>query len=260
MRFSLRPTNSATMSIIKTQSFELSVLSRGEENSKNFALILPGRLDTKDYGNFTSHAEHLANNGFRAVVFDPPGTWESPGDISLYTTTNYLRAINEVIEYYGNKPTLLLGHSRGAAAAILASMNHPAIIGIVPIMPNLGAPTPPGEQALQLGFKLEHRDVPPGTSPTEEQREFKLPINYWADGAKYNPAQALKDCTKPKLLIYGNRDKFTPVEEITALFETLPEPKALVEVSSDHDYRYHPEVVDQINDEIGKFIETYNLK
>jgi len=248
------------MSIIKTRSFELAVLTRGSETSRNLALILPGRLDTKDYGNFVSHAEYLADRGYFAVVIDPPGTWESPGDIGLYNTTNYLQAINEVIEYFGSRPTLLIGHSRGAAASILASMSHPAIIGIIPVMPNLGTPTPPGDKALQVGYKLEQRDLRPGTLPTEEHKEFNLPIAYWTDGAQYNPAEVFKKCTKPKLLIYGDQDRFTPVHEITSLFKTLPEPKMLVEVSSGHDYRYHGEVVQKINQEMGKFIDTYDLK
>lgn len=248
------------MTIIKTHSFELSVLTRGEESSKYLALILPGRLDTKDYSNFVSHAEYLARKKFYAVAIDPPGTWESPGDISLYTTTNYLRTIKELIEHFDNRPTLLIGHSRGAAAAILAGMQHPAIRGIVPIMPNLGTPTAPGEKAVQLGYKLEHRDLPPGTSVTAEQKMFKLPIAYWTDGEKYNPADALKQCTKPKLLIYGNQDEFTPIDEVQTLFNNLPDPKILVEVSSDHDYRYHEGVIGKINSEIGKFIETYISK
>lgn len=248
------------MPLIKTLSFELATLNQGDKHSKRLALILPGRLDTKDYGNFVSHAEYLAGKGLFVVIIDPPGTWESPGDISLYTTTNYLRVINEVIEYYGSRPTLLVGHSRGAAAAILASMKHPAIIGIVPIMPNLGTPTAPGDKALQVGYKIEYRDMPPGTAPTDIQKEFHLPINYWTDGANYHPAEALKQCTKPKLLVYGNQDEFTPVEEIDALFTTLPEPKMLVEVNSDHDYRYHSGAIQQVNQAMGQFLETYNLK
>lgn len=247
------------MKIIKTKTFELSILTRGDESSDRLVLILPGRLDTKDYGNFVSHAEYLAHQGFFAVTIDPPGTWHSPGDTSLYTTTNYLQAINELIEYFGNKPTLLVGHSRGAAAAILASIENPYVTGIMPIMPNLGTPTAPGAQALQLGYKLEYRDLPPGTSQTKEQKEFKLPITYWIDGAKYNPAEALKQCTKPKLLIYGDSDEFTPVDKITNLFALLPEPKILKEVASDHDYRYHPEIIRTVNEEMGRFIEVYEL-
>src|SRR3989338_10282910 len=107
--------------IIKTKSFELAVFTRGSENSNKLAILIPGRLDTKDYAHNTSHVEYLSKHGFYALSFDPPGTWESSGKIEEYNTTNYIKAINELIEYFGNKPTLLVGHSRGASVSMLAS-------------------------------------------------------------------------------------------------------------------------------------------
>lgn len=242
--------------IIKTKSFELAVLARGDENAKKLALLLPGRLDTKDYACFPSHADYLAEHGFYAVAFDPPGTWESPGDLDLYTTTNYIKAVNELIEYFGNKPTLLMGHSRGAAVSIFASVNH-AVVGIVPVMANFGEPTAPGEEAMQKGYKISYRDLPPGTSKTEEQKEFKLPIAYWTDGEQYNAGEILKTCNKPKLLIYGDQDEFTPVDVVKKLFDEIPEPKMIKELHCNHDYRYSPEAIDEVNKELGKFLSIY---
>jgi pimeloyl-ACP methyl ester carboxylesterase len=246
------------MDLIKTKSFELATLSRGNRDSQKFAILIPGRLDTKDYANFVSHAEYLANQGFFAVAFDPPGTWESPGNIGLYTTTNYLKAIDELIEYYGDKPTLLLGHSRGAAVAMLASMSNPAVTGIVLLMANYGAPTAPGRDAVEKGFQISHRDLPPGIVATSEQKEFALPIEYWKDGDRYDPVPALRACTKPKLLIYGTHDEFTSPSTVRELYATIPEPKMIKEVNSDHDYRYHPEVIKEVEAEIGRFLEKFS--
>ncbi|MFA5386301.1 MAG: alpha/beta fold hydrolase [Candidatus Paceibacterota bacterium] len=242
--------------LIKTKSFELAVLTRGDQNAKKLALILPGRLDTKDYACFSSHADYLAKQGFYAVAFDPPGTWESPGAIDLYTTTNYIKAVNELIEYFGNKPTLLLGHSRGAAVSIFASENS-AVVCIVPIMANFGEPTAPGKEAMNKGYKLSYRDLPPGTSETKEQKEFKLPIAYWKDGEQYNAGEILKNCKKSKLLIYGDQDEFTPVETVRKLFEDTPEPKIIKELHSTHDYRYSPDSIEEVNAELGKFLNIY---
>jgi pimeloyl-ACP methyl ester carboxylesterase len=181
--------------IIKTKSFELAVLARGDRDAKKLALLLPGRLDTKDYACFSSHADYLAERGFYAVAFDPPGTWESPGSIDLYTTTNYIKAVNELIDYFGNRPTILIGHSRGAAVTIFASAN-PAVVGIVPIMANFGEPTAPGDGAVKEGYKLSHRDLPPGTSVTKEQKDFKLPIAYWGGRKAIQCGRAFKELQK----------------------------------------------------------------
>ena len=217
------------MKIIKTKSFELSAFSRGDENSEKIAILLPGRLDTKDYGNFVSHANYLANKGFYAIAIDPPGIWESPGEISIYNTTNYIKAVDELIEYFGNKPTLLLGHSRGAAVAIYVSISNPNVIGVISVLANYGVPTPPTQESIKKGFQTSYRDLPPGTSKTKEQKEFQLPISYWEDGEKYNAGEIFKKCTQPKLIIYGN-DEFTPIEEVTELYQHLLEPKMIKKI------------------------------
>ena len=245
---------------VKTKSFRLAVLVRGNENAKKLAILSPGRLDTKDYANFVSHANYLATRGFLAVAFDPPGTWGSPGNINLFTTTNYIKAINELIEYFGNKPTLLIGHSRGATAAILVSISNPHVIGIIPIMPNYGAPTAPSGQDVKQGFKIEHRDLPPGTSKTTSvQKKFALPIAFWEDGKQYAVLQALKSCTKPKLLICGTKDTFTSPEEVKNVYKTIPAPKMIAEIKSEHDYRYYPKAIEQINETIEKFLQKFKI-
>ncbi len=240
---------------VKTKSFELAVFARGNKNAKKLALLIPGRLDTKDYANFISHVECLAGHGFLTVAFDPPGTWESSGKIGEYTTTNYIKSINELIEFFGNKPTLLVGHSRGASVAMLTSMSNTAIMGIILIMANYGTPTPPNEQAKQRGFDISYRDLPPGTSKTSEQKKFLLPISYWEDGQRYNPLQALKKCTKPKLLIYGTKDRFTSPEEVKQIYVNIPEPKMLIETKYEHNYRYDSKAIETVNNAIGKFLQ-----
>lgn len=246
-------------SIIKTKSFELAILARGDEEAKKLALLLPGRLDSKDYACFVSHAEFLSKRGFYAAAFDPPGTWESPGNTAdLYTTTNYIKAVHELIEHFGNRPTLLMGHSRGAAVSILASSN-PAVNAIVPVMANFGEPTAPSEEDIKQGFKLSFRDLPPGTSRTDERKEFKLSIAYWTDGEKYNAGETLKSCAKPKLIVYGAHDEFTPVDAVKTLFGQIPEPKMLKEVDCGHNYRYHPEIIKEVEQSVGEFLDKYRI-
>lgn len=245
------------MKIVKTKSFELAVNIVGDENSQKLAIILPGRLDTKDYAPFPAHQEFLAKKGFLAVSFDPPGTWESPGGIELFTTTNYIKAVNELIEYFGNKPTLLMGHSRGGAVSILAGASNPHVVCISPVLAAYGEPTPPEAEWQKIGFKLSYRDMPPGSAKSTEQKEFKLPMSYFLDGKKYSAAQVLSSCTKPKLLFYGDNDAFTSVEEAKSVFSHSPEPKLIHELHTEHDYRYHSQVIEEVNRVVGEFLDKY---
>ncbi|MBP6993690.1 alpha/beta hydrolase [Candidatus Woesebacteria bacterium] len=247
------------MDLIKTKSFQLATISRGDVHADKLAIMLPGRLDTKDYASCVSHIEYLAGKGYFAVSFDPPGTWDSPGGIELFTTTNYIKAVTELMDHYGNKPTLLIGHSRGGATAILAGATHPFVTSIVAIMASYGAPSLPKPESLKTGVQIEYRDLPPGLQETPEQKWFALPLNYFKDGKQYNVVRSLQTCTKPKLLVYGTRDKFTKPERVKEVFKLIPEPKMLLEVNSDHDHRYHPEVIDEVNGAIGEFLLKYSI-
>lgn len=244
------------MKLIKTPSFELAINTSGDENADKVALMLPGRLDTKDYVHLTSHSDYLASKGFYAVCFDPPYTWESPGDIKNYSTTNYVKAVNELIKYFGNKPTLLVGHSRGGAVAQLVSSN-PIVKGMVLAMASYGKPSPSNPKDINGDIMLDHRDLPPGTTRTVKQIEMQTPMNYFTDAVQYNPAEALKKFNGPKLMICGTKDEFIKPEKVKEIFDLLAEPKMFLELNTEHDYRLHVDIVKRVNESIGEFITKY---
>lgn len=248
-----------TMNIIKTKTFELAAYAKGDQNSPKLVLVLPGRLDTKDYIHNTSLVDYLASRGYFALSFDPPGTWESPGSIELYTTTNYLKAVDELIEYFGNKPTLLAGHSRGGTIAMLAGPKNPHVTHFIPIFSYYGAPSNPEEERIVAGKVISYRDLPPGNAKTKEQKEFGLPLNYFEDGKQYNALPSLKNCTKPKLFFYGVEDDMNDPEDVKKAYEESAEPKMIHPLNSDHDYRYRPEIVEEVNKVVGLFLDKYPL-
>lgn len=243
------------MDKIRTKSFELAIYKKGNTKANKIALVLPGRLDSKDYAHIRSHVDFLADKGFYALSFDMPGAWESPGDIKDYSTTTYIKVVDEVIEHY-KKPTLLIGHSRGGAVAMLVGTKNPSVIGMIMVMATYGPPTPASSEAKKLGYQLERRDLPGRESRTIQPRIYKLPIGYFTDSQNYHPKEVLKKSTKPKLLIYGRYDEFTSPEAVKKIFESLPEPKISVELNTDHDYRFYPDMIDKVNSAIADFLKT----
>ncbi len=244
------------MRIIKTQNFEIAANISGYESATRIAILMPGRLDTKDYINFTSHAEYLSQRGFLVIAIDPPGTWDSPGELTNYTTSSYLKATNELIDYFNNRPTLLLGHSRGGATAMLASDN-PAVKGLVLVNAAYGTTTPPEAGQVQNGMLPSSRDIPPGNVRTKEQICFDLPVGYFEDGEKHDPLAALSVFKGPKMLVHASQDEFTELSEVKEIYDSLPEPKMFMEVDCKHDYRLYPEVIKSVNNTLGLFIDKY---
>jgi len=236
------------MEIIKTDSFELAVNILGDENAERFIFCLPGRLDTKDYASMQSHIEFFASKGFCAVSFDPPGTWESPGDTSLYSQKNYLQAIDELIAYFGNKPTVLLGHSRGGTMAMLAGIRNAYVSHIISIMSNWGPSDKP--ESTDLSY-VTHRDLPPGTSRTIERKRFELDWSYFDDTTEYI---GLDTCSKPKLFFAGTQDVLVTPESVKNTFDIAAEPKLFYELESEHDYRLQPAIIKEVNEVVLQFL------
>lgn len=246
---------------VKTKSFELAVNTLGNESAKKLALVLPGRLDTKDYENMKGHVAYLASKGYFAVSFDPPGSWESAGGIEMYTMTNYLKAINELIEYYGNKPTLLLGHSRGGSMAVLAGLRNPLVTKFIAIFSACSyAPGKysgnPDLEWKKRGYKINKRDLPGKES---EFVEYKLPYSFVEDSGQYDMYEELSKSTKPKLFVYGRRDELVPPALAKEVYKVASEPKDLANIDSDHDYRRHPELINEVNLIVGKFLDKYEI-
>ena len=247
------------MNTIKTKTFDLAVYAKGDPSSPKIAIVIPGRLDTKDYVHNISLVDFLASRGYFALSFDPPGTWESPGNIELYTTTNCLKAVDELIEHFGNKPTLLAGHSRGGTIAMLAGPKNSYVTHFIPIFSYYGAPSDPEDERVIDGKVMSYRDLPPGNTKTKEQKEFGLPLNYFQDGKQYNALLDLGKCTKPKLFFYGVEDDMNDPEDVKKAYEESAEPKMIHPLNSDHDYRYHPEIVEEVNKVVGLFLDKYSL-
>lgn len=243
------------MEIIKTKSFELATISQGDKNAPKLALVMPGRLDTKDYAQIPSHLAYLAERGYFALSFDPPGTWESPGGIDLYTTTNYIKAIHELIGYFGNRPTLLMGHSRGGTLAMIVGAQNPHVTHMIAVNSGHGGRITvdvpePGE------VRVSYRDLPPGTTRTKQQKRFDLPYAYFEDGDQYDALDSLPNCHKPKLFFYGAHDELATPKEVRHMYEAAAEPKQMHELNTDHDYRLHPEVIEEVNKVLGGFLDA----
>lgn len=243
------------MDFLETPNFKLAVYAKGDKNAKKLAFVLPGRLDTKDYVHMRSAVDLLASKGFYAISIDPPFSWESPGDTDNYSTTNYLKAVNELIDQI-DKPTLLVGHSRGGSITMLASDN-PLVKAIAPIMATYGPPSSPSQKDIEVGEYRTTRDLPPGDHKTEKQIEFRLPLSYFEDGAKHDPEAKLRQFKGPKLLVCATNDEFIKPEKVREVYDSLDEPKMFLELDTEHDYRLHADMIEAVNQALSKFIDKY---
>lgn len=243
---------------VQTTHFQLATLQAGDRKAKELALIVPGKLDTKDYAHLTELVEYFAQIGFFAVSFDPPGTWESGGEIEDYTVTNYLAAIDEVIEHFGNRPTVMVGHSRGGSVSINAAARNSHITRVVTLMSRAEILSEDSEWKAR-GYVDEYRDLPPGRqrTPKASRRHFRLPYSFHIDAMQYDTVAALKSLTQPKLFFSGAQDKITSPTLIEKAFTLATDPKMYHQVDFGHDIRLDQTIIDEVKTVISEFLERH---
>lgn len=217
-----------------------AVIHHPEKKSYKLAILCPGYLDSKDYPHITGLAKTLCEEGYTAVRFDTTGIWDSEGDISSYTTTQYLEDVKNVIEFMLKqaeyKHILVGGHSRGGQVSLLYAARDPRVSVAVAIMPS-GRSTYDDERMdewRRTGFSTIKRTIP----GSKEKRTFNVPIAYSDDKDKYDVVADVKKIKVQTIFIAGEIDDSCPKEMIKEIFDSAHEPKRFVIMPKmGHDYR-----------------------
>lgn len=142
----------------------------------------------------------LNNFGFPVLRFNFRGTGLSQGEHDRGGgEVDDVRTALDWLDAEYHLPLIFAGFSFGAAVGLRASYEDPRVRALI----GVGVP------------------VAPVAADIEEPRVYAF--------------EFLHDCTKPKLLVSGARDRFGPRTKLEALVASLPEPKKLVVIEgADH--------------------------
>jgi pimeloyl-ACP methyl ester carboxylesterase len=223
-----------------------------EAEGDKLAILCPGFLDSKDYTGLLELSNRLNEKGYTVVRFDPTGTWNSAGDISDYTMTQYLKDIGNVLEYMlkekDYKNILIGGHSQGGQLAILYAARDPRINFVLAIMPSAGPTEGERREKWEKYGHTSKRDLP---FDQEKIIEFKVPFNHVLDRDQYNAFEDIKKIKVPILLIAGELDEIVPPEGVEKLFKNASQPKTFLSLPNiGHGYRLNDEEVKFVNEKI----------
>jgi uncharacterized protein len=236
-----------------------SAIHYPKKQTNKLAILCPGYLDSKDYKHLVSLAEALSEQGYTAVRFDPIGTWGSEGNISNYTTSQYLKDIKNVLEYMLNLKSydqiLLGGHSRGGQVSILYAARDSRINVVLGIMPSSGPVTGQSRKVWEKsGVSVSQRDLP---NDKDKKIEFRVPFNHVLDRDRYDAIGDVKKIKAPIILIAGELDDLVPPDDVKEFFDNANEPKKFLVITGiGHNYRYNDDEVAMVNE---KILEQLNL-
>ena len=235
-----------------------AVINRSEKKTNKLAILCPGFLDSKDYLGLKGLADMLSQKGFTVVRFNPTGTWDSEGDISEFTTSQYLKDIKSVKDFMLQegeyKYILLSGHSMGGRMSMLFAEEDSQVSILVVIMSGNKFS---GENRWGIdGIRIDMRDLPNNPS---EKIQYSVPLSFVKDAQKYDTLKKIKNLHTPILFVAGEKDHLCPPSKMQPMFDEANESKKFVIVPDiGHDYRHFPEQVEKVNKVIMDYIKELN--
>jgi len=216
------PYTTHTIKISESEWLETWLIPSQAAFSRGTVLLFPGNLGTKG-SQLIAPAQSFATLGYDSMLIDFQGIGGSSGNtvtIGIKEAQDVVAAFNYAQALNVKSPLILYGVSMGSAAIMRA-------ISVNKIKPDAVILELPFARLVNaIRSRLKYHNIP--AFLTAELLVFWGGLQHGFNGFSHNPIDFAKKVDCPALVIHGEQDKWTTVEEIKALFQNLPESKQLV--------------------------------
>lgn len=179
-------------------------------------------------------ARFLRDAGFAVLRFDFTGLGASEGEFGDTNFSSNVADLVSAADYLRRDfepPAILIGHSLGGAAAIVAASRIPEIKGVAVI----GAPAEAQHVAHQFGAKREEIIREGAAVLPLAGRPFTIKKQFIDDIEKADVLAAAAALARPFLILHAPRDQTVGVENASRLFIAAKHPKSFVSLdNADH--------------------------
>lgn len=196
-----------------------------------FAIFAHCFTCNKNFNAVRNISRSLSLNGVGVLRFDFTGLGQSEGE---FEETNFSHNVEDILsaakfleENYAS-PSLLIGHSFGGTAALIAAERLDSCEGVVTI----NAPFDPSHVKHLLNNEIQES----GKSIIKiEGRPFYLNKEFLLELENFNTANILKRFKKALLIMHSPQDKVVDIKEAAALYKAANHPKSFISLDKvDH--------------------------
>ncbi len=221
-----------TLSFIGSQGAPLAgVLHRPDGTAKGSVLLAHCFTCSKDVRTLVRLAKGLAEAGYAVLRFDFTGLGESGGEFAEHTVSgdvgDLTRAATTLIER-GFGPCVLIGHSLGGAAALLAAKRLKTVRSIVTI----AAPSSVEHVTHLFADQLPALATDGRAVVTIAGRSFELEQGFVDDLEHHSVLEAAAHLGRPYLVVHAKDDTVVGYDQGVALYEAAAEPKAMLSLET----------------------------
>ncbi|QDH78554.1 OsmC family protein [Echinicola soli] len=176
----------------------------------------------------------LASYGFGVVRFDFMGLGRSEGEFAeSYFSANVddLISVSDYLNEHFKAPSLLIGHSLGGAAAIVAASRLENIKAVATV----GAPASVSHAKRLFSDQVKDAETDEAVEVTIEGRPFKINAEFVKDFDKTDLIAIVKTLRKPILIMHAPQDNSVGIENARELYHHAFHPKSFIGLdTADH--------------------------
>jgi pimeloyl-ACP methyl ester carboxylesterase len=189
---------------------------------------------SKDYKAAVYISRELAARGIGVLRFDFTGLGESGGDFADTTFSSNVQDVLAAARFLAERyrpPGLLVGHSLGGSAALLAAGRLRSVRAVAVV----GTPFGPGGSGSFLPAAREQVARTGGALVEISGRSVWLRKRFFDDLDRVSMREALRDLGKPLLVLHSPSDELVDIADAEKTFRAARFPKAFVSLDgADH--------------------------
>jgi len=261
------------------------VLDKSKED-KALIILCHGFAGTKEYSLFKTISNELTKDGFSIFRFDFSGNGKSEGvfgEAGLLKESDDLKSVLKRFKKY--KKIILIGHSMGGAACILAGNSSKRVKGIITIeglvLPMITfsdsflkfSPVVAFGENInedEIISKIEKVKSSANLSITKRvlesaekiferaKNKFLLHDSFFEEAKEADIEHSARKLRKPILIIHGKRDTLIPISHARFLYQHCNEPKKLVLLNHPHSFIIKDEA-ERIAKEIKEWLNNNEI-
>lgn len=209
-------------------------LPDGRAEPEHFALFAHCFTCNRNYKAVRHIGDALTETGFGVLRFDFTGLGESAGEFSETTfssNTGDLRAAARFLKRSYRAPSVLIGHSLGGAAALMAARDIPSTRAVVTI----AAPSEPSHVNKLLGLSSAGMAEEGARPITIAGRSFTIKKQFVEDLEKTKMADTIHALGKALLVMHSPKDRVVGIDNAAAIFQAALHPKSFLSLDpADH--------------------------
>ena len=226
------------------------------QKPNHFAIFAHCFTCSSSLGAVRNISRALTSHGFGVVRFDFTGLGRSEGEFSdshFSANVDDLIAVNDFLKTHYEAPSLLVGHSLGGAAVLVAASKLDNIKAVATV----GAPSTVSHVKHLFSHGIDDIKNKGRVEVNIGGRPFKIDEEFVADFDKTDLPQIIKSLRKPLLILHSPIDTIVGVKNAHELYHNAHHLKSFVSLdNADHllskiTYSFY------VGDMIGTWVKRY---